>query len=94
MLYFIYQNIRLWKYEEGYFLGTLFLGGLISLSLGNVDVNAASFEQFREDVESGNGFIYNPELDGIMSHERSLEIVELIEEQQEILNTEEVTEEM
>lgn len=68
--------------------------GLISLSLGTVNAEAASFEEMKENVEANEGVVFNPEMDRMMTQEEAIEFIEIIETAQEDLNTSEVTEEM
>lgn len=78
-------------------LGKAFLFGTVGcmgLILGTHTSEAASFESMKKNVEEGTGLIYNPELDGIMTQEGSLEVIEAIEEERQDLNIEEPTQEM
>lgn len=67
--------------------------GVTSLVLGTVGVDAASFEDMKEHVESGEGQVYNPISNEIMDEEKSLEYVQYIEAAVENPDSEEIPEE-
>lgn len=67
--------------------------GMIGLTLGTVSSEAATFEDMKDNVEIGNGWIYNPESNNIMGNEASKEFIEFVEEEADNLNKE-VTQEI
>ncbi|EOH98154.1 hypothetical protein UAY_02401 [Enterococcus moraviensis ATCC BAA-383] len=68
--------------------------GCMGLILSTNTSEAASYESMKKNVEEGTGLIFNPEIDGIMTQESSLEIIEAIEEEIQDLNIEEPTQEI
>ncbi|MGM0219476.1 hypothetical protein IGI43_002597 [Enterococcus sp. AZ126] len=66
-------------------LSIVLIGG-VGLVLGSTSANAASFEDVKGLVESGEGLIYNPVSDGILTKESSVEFVQLIESENENSN--------
>ncbi|WP_321383497.1 hypothetical protein [uncultured Enterococcus sp.] len=74
-------------------VSSLMIVGATSLVLGATSANAASFEDMKEHVESGEGQIYNPISNEIMDEEKSLEYVQYIEEAVENPDSEEIPEE-
>ncbi|MGX7265353.1 hypothetical protein [Enterococcus crotali] len=68
--------------------------GCMGLVLSVQTSEAASYESMKKNVEEGTGLIYNPEIDGIMTQEGSLEVIEAIEEEIRDLNIEEPTQEI
>ncbi|MCB5953666.1 hypothetical protein [Enterococcus sp. CWB-B31] len=68
--------------------------GVFGLTIGAVNSNAATFEEMKENVESDNGWIYNPESDTIMGNEASKQFIEIVETGLENSNDENVTQEM
>ena len=71
--------------------------GLVLLSglcLGIMVVDAATFESMKENIESGDGVVYNPEFNRIMTNEESSEFIKIIETEKEEQNISNVTPEM
>lgn len=60
----------------------------VGLFFNSSDTNAASFDNAKELVESGEGLIYNPVSDGVLTKESSIEFIELVEAEQENSNKE------
>ena len=76
------------------FLLSVALLGVCGLVLVANDVSAATFESMKEHVEKGNGVIFNPVSEAVMTKESSLEFVQIIEEEKNIEKSEEVTTKM
>ncbi|WP_339101943.1 hypothetical protein [Candidatus Enterococcus clewellii] len=63
---------------------------LFSFTLMSSSAQAASFEDMKEHVQSGEGAIFNPISEEIMTEDDALDYIEFIESKQENLNTTEV----
>lgn len=53
--------------------------GIFSLVLSS-HANAASFEDMKQNVENGNGLVYNPISDGLMTNESSIQYINILDE--------------
>ncbi|MFS7398393.1 hypothetical protein [Carnobacterium maltaromaticum] len=71
--------------------------GLVLLSglcLGIMNVDAATFESMKKNIESGDGVVYNPEFNRIMTDEETSEFIKIIETEKEAQNISSVTPEI
>lgn len=67
--------------------------GVILFSFG-IQSEAANLEEMKESIEAGEGLVYNPISEGIMTKEGSSEFVNTVEAILEESNTEEITDEI
>lgn len=74
----------------------LFAGviGVTGLALGTIDGEAASYQDMKKHVESGEGLVYNPISMEVMDKEKSMDYIEYIEEAQEPSSNGEVSDEI